>query len=88
MKNKVREISNAILFSGLILLLIGAYYLIIKAGIPYQDPTVELQIKYAVNDGIGSVLSELGLIFILIGGSIRLIIWCICRKNRHGSPDR
>lgn len=63
-----REIGNAVLTAGLIILVIGLYYLVIKAGIPYQDPTVEMQIQYAINDGIGSVLSKAGFILALCGG--------------------
>ena len=34
---------NALIIAGIIILLIGLYYLIIKAGIPYQDPPLDLQ---------------------------------------------
>lgn len=87
MKNKTKyiisEICNSVLLAGLIILAIGAYFLLIKAGIPYQDPATELAIKYTVNYGIGSILSKLGLILALSGGAVRLIIWLICRKDRN-----
>ena len=79
MKNLFHEISNAVLAAGLIILVIGLYYLVIKAGIPYQDPTVEMQIQYAINDGIGSVLSKAGFILALCGGIARLVIWRVDR---------
>lgn len=34
---------------GLAISFTGAYYCIVKAGIPYRDPQLELQIQYAVN---------------------------------------
>ncbi|MCH5263130.1 MAG: hypothetical protein J1F42_09465 [Lachnospiraceae bacterium] len=74
-----REIGNAVLAAGVIILMIGLYYLVIKAGIPYQDPTVEMQIQYAINNGIGSVLSTTGLILALCGGIARLVIWRVDR---------
>lgn len=78
-KNILREISNAVLLSGLIILVIGLYYLVIKAGIPYQDPTVEMQIQYAINEGIGSILSKTGLILAVLGGIARVIAWRVER---------
>ena len=75
MKNLFREISNAVLLAGLIILVIGLYYLIIKSGIPYQDPTVEMQIQYAINEGIGSILSKAGLVLAVCGGIVRLVSW-------------
>lgn len=79
-KNICRGISNAVLSAGLIILVIGLYYSVVKAGIPYQDPTVEMQVQYAINYGIGSVLSKAGLILALCGGIVRLIIWRVSRK--------
>ena len=75
MKNLFREISNAVLLAGLIILVIGLYYRIIKSGIPYQDPTVEMQIQYAINEGIGSILSKTGLILAVCGGIARVVVW-------------
>lgn len=69
-----RQISNAVCLAGLIILMIGLYYILIKAGIPYQDPTVEMQIRFEIDHGIGSVLSKTGLIFALCGGIVRLVL--------------
>ena len=77
-----REISNAVLAAGVIILMIGLYYLVVKAGIPYQDPTVEMQIQYAINDGIGSVLSKAGFILALCGGIACVVVW---RVGRNGT---
>ncbi len=70
MNKKIRLLktfSLAFILAGVIILLIGAYYLIVKAGIPYQDPPPELQIKYAVNMGIGDELFKDGLIVTALG---------------------
>ena len=79
MKNLFHEISNAVLAAGLIILVIGLYYLVIKAGIPYQDPTVEMQIQYEIDYGIGSVLSKTGLILAVCGGIARVVVWRVGR---------
>lgn len=74
LKNIFRQICNAAILSGLIILFIGLYYLVIKAGIPYQDPPLELQIKYAVNMEIGNVLLKTGTIIFLLSGILRLLL--------------
>ncbi len=81
MKDKVKrilcQIINSVVMAGVILLLTGLYYSIIKAGIPYQDPPLELQIEYAVNAQIGKVLTGGGLLTALCGGVARLVLWRI-----------
>lgn len=72
MDKYIRHIINAILLAGIIILFIGAYYSIFKTGIPYQDPPLELQIQYAVNMGIGDILTRDGLLISLCGGIARL----------------
>lgn len=88
MKNRleyiVTEICNAVFLAGLIILIVGVYYIVIKAGIPYQDATMVLQLQYAVDYQIGNILSKTGLFFALFGGIIRLIIW---RKNKQSGKQ-
>ncbi len=63
----LKNLSLAFLLAGVIILLIAAYYSIVKAGIPYQDPPPELQIQYAVDAGIGDELFKAGLIVTALG---------------------
>ena len=63
------------------MLLIGVYYLMIKAGIPYQDPPLELQIAYSVNEGTGSVLCKTGLILTVISVITRIVFGVITKKK-------
>ncbi len=69
----LKNLSLAFLLAGVIILLIAAYYSIVKAGIPYQDPPPELQIQYAVNAGIGDELFKIGLIVAALGILGRMI---------------
>ena len=78
MKEKTRnvlcQLTNSVIFAGVILLITGAYYCVIKAGIPYQDPPLELQIQYAINMGIGEILTGKGFVIVVCGGVTRLIL--------------
>lgn len=83
LKNIFCSICNAAILSGLIILLIGSYYWAIKAGIPYQDPPLELQIKYAVNMEIGNVLLKTGAVIFLVSGIMRLFL-----LKLHSHPNK
>ena len=65
---------NSVILAGIILLFIGLYYSVIKAGIPYQDPPLELQIQYAVNMRIGEILLGNGFVIAMGGGVIRVFL--------------
>lgn len=80
LKNILCKICTAVILSGCIIFFIGLYYWIIKAGIPYQDPPLELQIQYAIHMGIGDILVKDGAIMLVCGGVSRLILKLI-RKN-------
>lgn len=62
-----KSLLNGLIIAGIIILGVSLYYLIIKAGIPYQDHTEELRIQYAINMGIGDELFKVGLITFAIG---------------------
>lgn len=70
-----------VLSAGIMILLIGLYYQIVKAGLPYQDPPLELQIQYAVNMGIGDLLVGKGFLIALLGGGARLLIGLLWKKG-------
>lgn len=79
--NVLKKIFSSLIIAGAVILLIGLYYLIIKAGIPYQDPTTEMQIQYAINSGIGDVLSLTGLCMTVLAAIIRIILGIIGKKK-------
>ena len=79
--NVLKKCFSSLIISGAVILLIGLYYLIIKAGIPYQDPTTEMQIQYAINMGIGNVLSLTGVCMTVLATVIRIILGVIGRKK-------
>lgn len=73
---------SSLTLAGVIVFLIGLYYWMIKAGIPYQDPPLELQIKYAVNRGIGETLLGKGFRIAVCGGTARLFLWWMQRRHQ------
>lgn len=82
------RLADAVLLAGAIVFLTGLYYWIVKAGIPYQDPPLELQIQYAVNETIGETLLANGFWMLLCGGALRVLLWLTGRKRPEGSSAR
>ncbi len=79
--NILKKISSSLIISGVVILLIGLYYLMIKAGIPYQDPTTEMQIKYEINMGIGNILSLTGICMTVVFAVIRIVLGMVGKKK-------
>lgn len=74
MREKLKSLIWGIIFAGIIIFLTGCYYAILEAGLPYQDPTPEMQIEYAINMGIGRVLTRCGGLTFLVGLFFRIIL--------------
>ena len=80
--NIFKNMLNAVIISGIIIFVIGLYYLIVKAGIPYQDPTEELRIKYAINMGISETLIINGF-YVFVLGLIGKIVAFVLGLKKH-----
>ncbi len=65
--NAARRFSASCLLAGVVVMGLGAYFLVFKAGIPYQDPPLELQIRYAIDKGTGEGLFTTGLVLAVAG---------------------
>lgn len=68
------SIINAFIISGIIIFIVGVYYLMIKAGIPYQDPPLDLLIQYEINAGIGNLLIGIGFKITILSSIIRFAL--------------
>ena len=77
-----KSLLNGLIIAGIIILGVSLYYWIIKAGIPYQDPTEELRIQYAINMGIGDELFKVGLITFAIGLIPRIAVAIIGKRKK------
>ena len=67
----------ALIIAGIIISIIGFYYSFFKAGIPYQDPTTELQIQYEIFYNIGKVLTKIGSSTTICSGVICAVLLLI-----------
>lgn len=63
----MKKIAKYTTWIGLILVIGGFVYDVAFAGIPYQDPPPELQLKYERDSQIASWLMQAGLVVLVIG---------------------
>ena len=75
-----------IIIAGVIMFEIGLYYAMFKAGIPYQDPPLELQIEYAVNSGVGDILLAQGGKLFLVGLVMGIILIIVSATDKKRMP--
>ena len=81
--NKMKRIITTIGLPalGALIVLNGFVYDILFAGLPYQDPTPELQARYDLHADVASVFYNSGGIALLIGLLIIPFIWRRTRKD-------
>ena len=77
----LKNLFNGFIIAGIIIFLIGVDYWMFRAGIPYQDPPMDLQIQYAIDYGIGETLMEVGFEVLIIGVISRIISGIIGKKK-------
>lgn len=78
----IRMTASEVLLAGIIIFSTGIYYCVIKAGIPYQDPPLELQIQYTINWEIGNIMVKEGFLLSICGGIAGLLYKLILKKRR------
>lgn len=59
---------------GIALVATGFLYDVFFAGIPHQDPTEELFLKYDRNETIAMYLMQFGLVVLVIGALLRVLM--------------
>ena len=77
----LKQLLNSFILAGIIILFIGLYYMVVRAGMPYQDPPLELQAKYAVSMGIGEELIKDGVWIVLLNVVMRVIAGVIWKRK-------
>lgn len=79
----MKKMCITVIVMGIVLLLAGMYFSVMKAGIPYQDPTPEMAEQYARDEWIGRVSFCCGLVASLIGVTGVIITAVLKRRQRH-----
>ena len=72
-----RHLPLVLISLGIVLLISGFAYDLVFAGIPYQDPTLEMSARYAFHSRIATGLYILGggvFLFGAVSGVVRVII--------------
>lgn len=67
MNNKLKNLCYILIVIGIILFLAGIYFACIKAGLPYQDPTLEMTKKWLFYYHLGKNFSTFGVIAVMLG---------------------
>lgn len=78
----IKKIFIGCLVISLIILAIGLYYMVIKAGIPYQDAPAELLLEYNTNMEIGEKLTIIGFCSSFISAIILVITSILDNKKK------
>ncbi|MCR4753096.1 MAG: hypothetical protein K5837_01600 [Candidatus Saccharibacteria bacterium] len=55
-----KKLLESTAIAGAIIVFVGLYYILGKAGIPYQDPPLQLQIQYYTFIDVGETLLAVG----------------------------
>lgn len=77
----LKNLFNGFIIAGIIIFLIGVDYWMFRAGLPYQDPPMELQIQYAIDQGIGDTLMSVGFEVGIIGVVSRIVTAIVSRRK-------
>ena len=75
MKQRFKNFFSGFVVAGFINIVIGVFYLVVVAGIPYQDPTPEMQINYAANMRVGDILFLIGAFLCIIGIIGKIVLY-------------
>jgi hypothetical protein len=70
------------------MVIVGFAYDVLFAGIPYQDPTPELQAQYVFLSSIAGMCYKTGAIVLLAGLLVSPIIWKKQRENANKARQR
>jgi hypothetical protein len=83
MKRLIQTI--AILLLGILIVISGFVYDAMFAGIPYQDPTPELQARYDFHSSVAGVFYQAGVMLFLVG---LLSISIIFKKTKQTGANK
>ncbi len=67
---------------GIVIVMMGLVYDILLAGIPYPDPTPELQVRYDFHSFVAGIFYKTGGIVFLVGLVAIPFIWKMAKKKQ------
>lgn len=70
-----RAPAAALVIAGLCLLVLGFGYDLVFAGLPYQDPTPQMQAEWTRHKTVASVIESMGFGLVFVGASVALVRW-------------
>lgn len=81
----IKSIGIALL--GIVIVVLGFIYDVLFAGIPYQDPTPELQARYDFHSSVAEIFYTTGGIVFWAGLVAIPFIWNMATSRSSGCPD-
>lgn len=79
MNGNLKRLLGGLALAGAIILIFGLYFWLIRAGLPYQDPTPEMSFEWNVNYRVGEMLTLIGAVSFVAG----LIGKRVLKKVKH-----
>lgn len=83
----IKILLDIVIVAGVIMLFAGLYFWLIKAGIPYQDPTPEMQMQYAKNLHTGEILIAAGFLVSIFAPVPRIIVGIVARRRKQRNTN-
>ena len=81
MRDKLRLFCAAVLLAGVVLLLVGLNFILVKAGIPYQDPTPEMTLRWTAYFQAGTITLRWAIGLLAAGGLGRVLTHLIGKRG-------
>ena len=72
-----KHLPLALVVIGVMIILMGFIYDVFLAGIPYQDPTLELIANYNLHSKIAAIIRCIGMSVCLVGGGMFIVLGTI-----------
>ncbi len=79
MNGNLKRLLDGLALAGAMILVLGLYFWLIRAGLPYQDPTPKMSFEWKVNYRVGEVLTLLGAVSFAAGFTGKRIL----KKSKH-----
>lgn len=83
----IKILLDIVIAAGVLILFAGLYFWLIKAGIPYQDPTSDMKLQYAKNIRTGEILIAVGFLVSVLAPIPRIIVGIAARRRKQRNSN-